>query len=62
MLTRAKTPEEAFNEYIKSWGKLDVRRAIAEDDFVRHYSDLSGCIEREDLFEKTLKFPFNILM
>ena len=62
VLTRSKTPEEAFNEYVRAWGGRDARQPIEEEDFVRQYLDMSGCVERDDVFEKTLKFPFSILM
>lgn len=62
VLMKTKTEEEAFTEYIKSWGNLNPFQEISEPEFLSFYSDLSGCIDRNDAFEKVLKFPFNILL
>lgn len=62
VLMKLKTEEEAFKEYIKSWGNIDPFALISEQAFIDFYCDLSGCIDRFDMFEKILKFPFNILM
>ena len=59
---KLKTEEEVFKEYISSWGAVDPFAPISEEQFVSFYCDISGCIERLDMFEKILKFPFNILM
>lgn len=59
---KLKTEEEVFKEYITSWGPIDPFAPISESQFVAFYSDISGCIDRADMFEKILKFPFNILM
>lgn len=62
VLMKTKTEEEAFTEYIRSWGNINPFQPIPEETFIAFYSDLSGCIERNDAFEKVLKFPFNILL
>lgn len=62
VLMKVKTEEESFKEYVMSWGKNDPFALISEQAFLEYYCDLSGCIDRFDMFEKMIKFPFNILM
>ena len=40
VFARVKTEEEAFSEYIRSWGAFDPFKIITEDEFVAFY-----CVE-----------------
>jgi len=37
VLAKAKTEEEVFTEYIRSWGKVDPFQVISEDEFLAFY-------------------------
>lgn len=37
VLTKAKTEEEIFTEYIRSWGKIDPFKIITEEEFLGFY-------------------------
>jgi len=62
VIMKFKTDEEVFTDYIRAWGDIPPRKVITEDEFVGFYCLMSGCTERTDMFEKLLKFPFNILL
>ena len=53
-MSKKKTEEEIFKEFILNWDSQNKDYIINFRDFVNYYQDLSALIDRDDYFENMM--------
>jgi len=54
VISKKKTEDDLFKEFITEWGKKSLENIITQEEFFEFFKDVSPCIEKDDYFLKVV--------